>query len=355
MRLYTNVRRELRDKYESTLGDLYHLFSRKRAHGSAFPSIELEDVGVDDGFGSFEEWKYNNGLDIKYVVTATLEKREEVRGARLTLFRSSNVESLELPSLPPPSPPLGVTVFPDEVPAEPTVLKVPTALEDPKEDPAPTPVVVHRPASKPSTPDAPQPPAYSPTVPTFQPVAGPSRINRSPTPPMTASMNDIQPRSRRVFSPSLPPVFPEWVSAANYTVAENAPATPPHILMPLESDFAANLPQLPPVDAHRRRRKDSKGDKGPANLYKLQATYEINPVSSSLSKSSKCVLTSDWRVAMAELRHIRAMERIEEKKENGRWSLRQPKKLKTMPVRKAHWDYLLDEMVSSDLSTRLNR
>ena len=180
-------------------------------------------------------------------------------------------------------------------------------------------------------------------------MAGPSRINRSPTPPPTASMADIQPRSRRVFSPSVPPIFPEWVPASNYAVAENAPSTPPHILMPLESDYTANLPPLPPVQskhAHRRRRKDSKGDEGPANLYKLQATYEINPVSSSLSKSNKCVLTSDWRVAAAEIRHIRAMERIEEKKENGRWSLRQPKKLKTVPVRKAHWDYLLDEMVS---------
>lgn len=342
LKQYTHVHRELREKHESTLGELYHLYSRKRAHGSAFPSIDLQDVGSDDGFGSFEEWKHNNGLDIEYVITVTLGEAK-----RLTWFRSSNAESIELPSLPPPSPPPGVTIFPDEVPAEPKV------VEEPKEDPAPTPAVVDRPASKPSTPATPRPPAYSPTVPTFQPVAGPSRINRSPTPPMTASMYEIQPRSRRVFSPSLPPVFPDWVPASNYAVAEKAPSTPPHILMPLESDYAANLPQLPPVDAHRRRRKDSKGDKGPANLYKLQATYEINPVSSALSKSSKCVLTSDWRVATAELRHIRAMERIEEKKENGRWSLRQPKKLKTMPVRKAHWDYLLDEMVSSDLSAWL--
>lgn len=241
-----------------------------------------------------------------------------------------------------------MTIFPDEVTSE------TKAIEPPKEEPAPSPEVVTRPVRKPSTPAAPRPPSYSPTVPTFQPVAekpvaGPSRINRSPTPPETASMLEIQPRSRRVFSPSLPPTFPDWVSASNYAVAENTPSTPPHILMPLESDYAANLPQLPPVHTrhtHRRRRKDSKGDEGPANLYKLQATYEINPVSSSLAKSSKCVLTSDWRIATAELRHIRAMERIEEKKENGRWSLRQPKKLKTMPVRKAHWDYLLDEMVS---------
>lgn len=163
-------------------------------------------------------------------------------------------------------------------------------------------------------------------------------------------MSEVQPRSRRVYSPSLPPTVPDWIPLPNYAVAETAPSTPPHILMPLESDYAAKLPQLPPIpnrSAHRRKRKDSKSDEGPADLYKLQASYEINPVSGSLSKSSKIVLTSDWRVALAEMRHIRAMERIEQKKENGRWSLRQPKKLKAPPVRKAHWDYLLEEMVSS--------
>ena len=57
--------RDLRNKHESTLGELYHLISRKRAHGSAFPSLDLEDVGLEDEFGSFEEWKSNNGLGIE--------------------------------------------------------------------------------------------------------------------------------------------------------------------------------------------------------------------------------------------------------------------------------------------------
>lgn len=181
-----------------------------------------------------------------------------------------------------------------------------------------------------------------------EPIAGPSRPHRSPTPPVTVSPTDVQPRSRRVFSPSLAPTFPDWLPSSNYSVAQNAPATPPHILMPLETDYTANLPRLPAVPSrhtHRRKRTHSKGEEGNADLYRLQATYEINPVSSSLSRSSKCVLTADWKVAAAELRHMRAMERIEEKKESGRWSLRQPKKLKAPPVRKAHWDYLLDEMV----------
>lgn len=161
-------------------------------------------------------------------------------------------------------------------------------------------------------------------------------------------MKEVQPRSRRVFSPSLPPTVSDWIPLSNYAVAETAPPTPPHILMPLESEYAANLPRVPALPSrstHRRKRKDSKGEEGPVDLYKLQASYEINPVSNSLARSSKIVLTSDWRVALAEMRHIRAMERIEQKKESGRWSLRQPKKLKAPPVRKSHWDYLLEEMV----------
>jgi chromatin modification-related protein VID21 len=55
-------------------------------------------------------------------------------------------------------------------------------------------------------------------------------------------------------------------------------------------------------------------------------------------------MSSDWKIAMAELRHIRTMERIEQKMANGRWSLRQPKKLRAPPVRKGHWDHLLEEM-----------
>jgi len=58
------------------------------------------------------------------------------------------------------------------------------------------------------------------------------------------------------------------------------------------------------------------------------------------------VLTADWRVAQQEMRHVRAMERIEAKKNDGRWSLRQPKKLRGPAVPKAHWDFLLDEMVN---------
>lgn len=205
------------------------------------------------------------------------------------------------------------------------------------------PVVTRRPSRK--SPAAPLAPSAVLPVTASEPVAGPSRL---PSPPSTSyvSLSDVQPhpRSRRVFSPSLPPTVTDWIPFNNYNPANEAPSTPPHILMPLESEYSSNLPHLPSIP-RRRKRKGSKGDDGPNDPYTLQAMYSANPISNSLATSSKCVLTSDWKVALAELRHLRTMERIEQKMENGRWSLRQPKKTKAPPIRKAHWDHLLEEMV----------
>lgn len=49
------------------MSELYGLLSRKRDHGSAFPSIDLEDVEAETSFESLEDWKRSNKLDIKYV------------------------------------------------------------------------------------------------------------------------------------------------------------------------------------------------------------------------------------------------------------------------------------------------
>jgi chromatin modification-related protein VID21 len=41
------------------------------------------------------------------------------------------------------------------------------------------------------------------------------------------------------------------------------------------------------------------------------------------------------------------MGRIEQLKQEGRWSFRQPKKQKGPPVGKSGWDWMLEEMVRS--------
>lgn len=43
---------------------------------------------------------------------------------------------------------------------------------------------------------------------------------------------------------------------------------------------------------------------------------------------------------------MRVLERIEQLKSEGLWSFRQVRKQKGPHIPKAHWDYLLDEMVS---------
>lgn len=115
--------------------------------------------------------------------------------------------------------------------------------------------------------------------------------------------------------------------------------------MPLETEYVSVLPALPPIPQAKRKRHSSKSE-DKTDSFRLQVSYSLNPVSGVLAKSSKCVLTADWRVAQQEMRHVRAMERIEAKKNDGRWSLRQPKKLRGPAVPKAHWDFLLDEMVN---------
>lgn len=77
VKVLTDAHRELREKHGSSLGEFYHFYSRKRPHGSAFPSIDLEDVGLEDGFGSFEQWKLSAGLDIEYVFIITQDRSRE--------------------------------------------------------------------------------------------------------------------------------------------------------------------------------------------------------------------------------------------------------------------------------------
>ena len=53
------------------------------------------------------------------------------------------------------------------------------------------------------------------------------------------------------------------------------------------------------------------------------------------------------QVAMAELRFVRTMERVEVLKSKDSWSWRQPKKQRGVGrLTKSHWDYLIDEMVT---------
>ncbi|TCD63291.1 chromatin modification- protein VID21 [Steccherinum ochraceum] len=100
----------------------------------------------------------------------------------------------------------------------------------------------------------------------------------------------------------------------------------------------------------RKREKEKAGDgKGPEwvpmGANKWGATIRSNPVYKRISKATKCLSTHDWNIAITELRLLRTLERVEQLKDAGRWSFRQPKKQRGVGgLTKTHWDYLLDEM-----------
>lgn len=295
---------------------MYGLVSRPRAAGSAFHNVDLEDADLAKRMEGFEEWS-----------------REFALGPQAG---PSPIAKLELLRLPPISPPSDATVFPDEPaalslsPPPPTFSSVPGAATTTK-----------RPVSLSPTPTDAGPSAPKrPRMRTPQPPTPPPEI-----PPESMNTSQLLPPLRRSYSPVLRAEAPEWIPLDNYRPAASPPHTPPSIPMPLTSAYTANLPPLPPVPASQPKARHKKKD-DKVGITKLYTQFAVNPLSDAMGNSTKCVLTSDWRIAMQELRHIRAMERIEAKKAEARWSLRQPKKAKGVPVPKAHWDYLLEEMVS---------
>ncbi|CAA7267895.1 unnamed protein product [Cyclocybe aegerita] len=98
----------------------------------------------------------------------------------------------------------------------------------------------------------------------------------------------------------------------------------------------------------KERDKEGKKDKDevlPMGLNRWGATVMANPLWKKVSRANKCLNSREWGVAMAELRLIRALERIESLKDEGRWGFRQPKKQRGVGgLVKTHWDYLLDEV-----------
>lgn len=249
----------------------------------------------------------------------------------------SRIAKLSLPPIPPPSPLATAIDFPDEPRVE--AAQVPHVSVEAAAA-APATRASSRSSSRVGTPAAASPRTTRSSRPT-------SPVRTLKPPPSTVNLSDVlPPRSPIILNGDID-VQP-WEPVDNYNPAASPPPSQAFkVLMPLETDYASSkVPRLPavPATAHRHRR-GSKGDQGKVDTFKLSLMYNLNPLSGGISKSSKCVLTSDWRVAQAELRHVRAMERIEAKKAAGRWSLRQPKKHRGPPMPKGHWDWLLDEMV----------
>ncbi|BEI82084.1 hypothetical protein CcaverHIS002_0212440 [Cutaneotrichosporon cavernicola] len=285
--------RDYRDHHGVALRDLYRLLKRKRAGEYIDVSLDVDELeGPDD----YDTWKAERVID------------------------AAGVAGVVIPPVPP--------VPPQSPPSPP-----PITVEPPNETPVPTPTPPPerelRRSSRPSSRTASR--------------HGTPAAPRSTETRTTVALDDVLPRRPASFGAFGSEIeVPPWEPLDNYCPAEDAGPSEAHsVLMPLENDYSARISKLPHVPHTRRRGSKNEGR---PDSYKLSVMFGLNPVSGGLTRSPKVVLTADWRVAQAEMRHIRAMERIEAKKATGRWSLRQPKKHRGPPVPKGHWDFLLDEM-----------
>ena len=80
------------------------------------------------------------------------------------------------------------------------------------------------------------------------------------------------------------------------------------------------------------------------DLDRIQATVEVWPLDVITRSAHKSLRTTDHLKNMSEKKNVAIIARINELKEAGLWSLRQPMKQKLPSRGHTHWDYLLKEM-----------
>ncbi|KAI9284069.1 hypothetical protein BC943DRAFT_353222 [Umbelopsis sp. AD052] len=79
-------------------------------------------------------------------------------------------------------------------------------------------------------------------------------------------------------------------------------------------------------------------------LYAYHLKVNAQPLYKSLQTARKVLMTQDWKVGRDELKASRAIQKIEESKQNGLWSMKQHKRHRAVARTKTHWDSLIDEM-----------
>lgn len=210
----------------------------------------------------------------------------------------------------------------------------------------------------PPTPSTSAAPQIALTAPSASPAPSPA--------PGAPSAPSASPSSQSV-APALVQPTPSPVPSPAPAVAD-APYFPPPVyssqfgIHEVSSDYVEALPPVPSDVLRQRlnaalllRASNKKASKSSApqavqpDLYKLHVRSQHMSAKSFLGPSKRVhnVLdTKEWEVGIDEMRAIRAFERIEELKAERKWSFRQPKKQRTGVVPKAHWDHVLDEMVS---------
>ena len=222
------------------------------------------------------------------------------------------------------------------------------------------------------------PPAPSTSAPTI-PVSAPSTSAQPPVastsaatlPPSALPIPSSQPTDKTV-APSLTTSNSDAPSLPNPApLPVDLVAPPPYTsifgISSISSDYTDSLPPVPNEILRSRlntslalRPNTKKSSKTAStssstslvqpDLYKLHVRAQHMGAQTFLGPGKRihnALSTHEWDVGMEELKSIRVFERIEQLKAEKKWSFRQPKKQRIGFVPKAHWDHLLDEMVSN--------
>ncbi|KAJ1673364.1 chromatin modification- protein VID21, partial [Spiromyces aspiralis] len=85
-------------------------------------------------------------------------------------------------------------------------------------------------------------------------------------------------------------------------------------------------------------------DEAALNMAWWRLKVEEQPLFQTLAMSKKLHSLQAWQTAREELIQLRVLQRIEDLKEEGKWSFYQLRQHKSIPRHKTHWDYVLEEI-----------
>lgn len=182
----------------------------------------------------------------------------------------------------------------------------------------------------------------------------------TPQPPLAISPS--------LLAPALSPALATSPQSPSQPSLPYVPVEPYQSLFGIPEVSSDYIDELPPVpqDILRNRLNTSlllrpntkKSSKSAAasgsaalvqpDLYKMHVRAQHMGARTFLGPGKRvhnALTTQEWEAGVDEMRAVRAFERIEQLKQEKKWSFRQPKKQRVGVVPKAHWDHVLDEMV----------
>lgn len=109
---------------------------------------------------------------------------------------------------------------------------------------------------------------------------------------------------------------------------------------------AMSFDQIQAQNEELNHQRAGQRDREDVDLVELGVGFTVNPVARMIKRNNKCMMSRDWKTVWREIQFTRALERVEQLKDEGAWSFRQMKKFRGPPTLggKSHWDWLLDEM-----------